>query len=121
MPGCMGRVSARAAGSLHAAGNRGVLNRWLTGGVWRLTIAVKRKEVGMVYTSKISSKGQITIPAKIRSAMGTRPGDLVVYELEGKTVRLKKVEPFDAAYHAAVAETLVEWNSPEDQEAFGDL
>jgi len=75
----------------------------------------------VVYTSKISSKGQITIPAKIRSALGTGPGDLVVYELEGRTVRLRKVKPFDAAYHAAVAETLEEWNSPEDEEAFRDL
>lgn len=75
----------------------------------------------MMYTSKISSKGQITIPVRIRDAMGTIPGDLVVYELEGKEVRLRKVEPFDAAYHAAVAETLEEWNSPEDEEAFGDL
>ncbi|HDI60977.1 MAG TPA: AbrB/MazE/SpoVT family DNA-binding domain-containing protein [Desulfobacteraceae bacterium] len=74
-----------------------------------------------MHISKISAKGQITIPAKIRSAMGTRPGDLIAYELEGKTVRLKKVEPFDAAYHAAVSETLEEWNSPEDEEAFRDL
>jgi AbrB family looped-hinge helix DNA binding protein len=74
-----------------------------------------------MHVSKISAKGQITIPAKIRLALGTRPGDLIAYELEGKTVRLKKVEPFDAAYHAAVAETLEEWNSPEDEEAFRDL
>lgn len=74
-----------------------------------------------MYTCKISSKGQITIPARIRKATGIGPGDLVVYEIEGRTVRLRKVEPFDAAYHAAVAETLEEWNSPEDEEAFGDL
>jgi hypothetical protein len=49
------------------------------------------------------------------------PGDLIAYELEGDRVRLRKVEPFDAAYHAAVAETLQEWNSPEDEEAFRDL
>jgi AbrB family looped-hinge helix DNA binding protein len=51
-----------------------------------------------MHISKISAKVQITIPAKIRLALGTRLGDLVAYELEGKTVRLKKVEPFDAAY-----------------------
>jgi AbrB family looped-hinge helix DNA binding protein len=74
-----------------------------------------------MHIGKISAKGQITIPAKIRSALGTGPGDLIAYELEGKKVRLKKVEPFDAACHAAVAETLEEWNSPEDEEAFRDL
>lgn len=72
-------------------------------------------------TSRISAKGQVTIPAGIRSALGVGPGDLVAYELEGNKVRLRKVEPFDAAYHAAVAETLQEWNSPEDEEAFRDL
>jgi len=71
--------------------------------------------------SKISIKGQITIPISIRKAMDVGPGDLITYELKGKTVKLKKIEPFDAAYHKAIAETLEEWNSPEDEEAFNDL
>ena len=71
--------------------------------------------------SKLSIKGQITIPLNIRKAMDIGPGDLIAYELQGKTVKLKKIEAFDAAYHAAIAETLEEWNSPEDEEAFNDL
>lgn len=71
--------------------------------------------------SKISIKGQVTIPVTIRKAMDIGPGDLIAYELQGKTVQLKKIEPFDAAYHTAIAETLEEWNSPEDEEAFNDL
>ena len=71
--------------------------------------------------SKLSIKGQITIPVKIRKAMGIKPGNLIAYELQGKTVKLKKIEPFDTAYHAAIAETLEEWQSPEDDEAFNDL
>ena len=71
--------------------------------------------------SKISIKGQVTIPVNIRKAMGIEPGDLIAYELQGKTVKLKKIEPFDAAYHSAIAETLEEWDSPEDDEAFNDL
>jgi AbrB family looped-hinge helix DNA binding protein len=71
--------------------------------------------------SKLSSKGQVTIPADLRKAIGIEPGDIVAYELQGKSVKLKRVDPFDAAYHAAVAETLEEWNSPEDEEAFNDL
>ncbi len=38
--------------------------------------------------SKISIKGQITLPANIRKAMGIEPGDLIAYELQGKTVKL---------------------------------
>lgn len=75
----------------------------------------------MQHVSKLSSKGQITIPAGLRKAIGIEPGDIVAYELQGKSVKLKRVEPFDAAYHAAVAETLEEWNSPDDEEAFNDL
>ena len=71
--------------------------------------------------SKISIKGQVTIPVHIRKAMGIEPGDLIAYELQGKTVKLKRIEPFDAAYHSAIAETLQEWDSPEDDEAFNDL
>lgn len=71
--------------------------------------------------SKISIKGQVTIPSHIRKALNIKPGDLIAYELQGKTVKLKKIEPFDAAYHSAVAETLEEWNSPEDEKAFNDL
>ncbi|MBI9082079.1 MAG: AbrB/MazE/SpoVT family DNA-binding domain-containing protein [Desulfobacterales bacterium] len=71
--------------------------------------------------SKLSAKGQVTIPVDIRKALGIGSGDLVAYELQGKSVKLKKVEPFDAAYHASISETLEEWHSPEDEEAFGDL
>ena len=75
----------------------------------------------MALVSKLSSKGQIKIPASIRSAMSLKPGDFITYSLNGNSVKLKKIEPFDAAYHAAVAETLEEWNSPVDDEAFSVL
>jgi antitoxin PrlF len=75
----------------------------------------------MQYLSKLSTKGQVTIPATIRKAIGIKPGDLIAYELQGKRIKLKMIEPFDSAYHAAVSETLEEWNSPKDEEAFNDL
>ena len=71
--------------------------------------------------SRLSSKGQVTIPKAIREELGLEPGDLVAYVVRDGTVRLERVEPFDAAYHAAISEALEEWASPEDDEAFGDL
>jgi AbrB family looped-hinge helix DNA binding protein len=72
--------------------------------------------------SRLSSKGQVTIPKKVRSALGLEPGDYVTYELSGSdAVILRRVEPFDAAFHLAISESLEEWGSEEDDEAFRDL
>ncbi len=75
----------------------------------------------MRHVSKLSAKGQITIPGDLRKAVGIEPGDIIAYELEGRTIKLKRIDPIDAAYHAAIAETLEEWSSPQDEEAFNDL
>ena len=75
----------------------------------------------MEHVGKLSTKGQVTIPVNLRRAIGIEPGDMVAYELQGESIKLKRVEPFDAAYHVAVAETLGEWSSLEDEEAFNDL
>ena len=47
----------------------------------------------MQHVSKLSTKGQVTIPADLRKAIGIEPGDIVAYELQGKSVKLKKVDP----------------------------
>ena len=72
-------------------------------------------------TSRLSSKGQLTLPKKIRQVIGIEPGDLVAYEVQNGMVRLKRVELFDAAFHVALSKTLDEWTSPEDEQAFRDL
>lgn len=71
--------------------------------------------------SRISSKGQITLPKEIREAAGLKPGDMVAYEVNDGVVLLRNVEPFDAAFHAALSNTLDEWATPEDEKAFHDL
>jgi hypothetical protein len=45
----------------------------------------------------------------------------VSFEISDDAVVLRKIEPFDAAFHRALSVTLDEWTSPEDEEAFGDL
>ncbi|MBI5446915.1 MAG: AbrB/MazE/SpoVT family DNA-binding domain-containing protein [Deltaproteobacteria bacterium] len=72
-------------------------------------------------TSRISAKGQVTIPKEVREELDLGPGDLVEYELREGVVVLRRLEPFDRAFHAALSETMDEWDTAEDEEAFGDL
>lgn len=47
----------------------------------------------MVIEGKISSKMQVTMPARVRDALGIQPGDTIRYELEAGSVRLRVVRP----------------------------
>ena len=74
-----------------------------------------------VVSSNLSIKGQVTSRKVVRGERGLGPGEFVGYVVGEGGVRIERVEPFDAAYHAAISEGLEEWASPEDDEAFGDL
>jgi len=74
-----------------------------------------------MHTSRLSSKGQVTIPKEIREAIGLEPGNMIAYEVQNGSVILSRVEAFDATFHEALSKTLEEWDSPEDDEAFRDL
>lgn len=43
--------------------------------------------------STISSKGQVTVPAEVRSRLGLRPGAVVVFEVREGGVLLRKGPP----------------------------
>jgi AbrB family looped-hinge helix DNA binding protein len=71
--------------------------------------------------SKISAKGQTTIPAKIRNQLGFCNGDTVVYEIKDEGVLMRKVAETNDTYLFAISSTLEEWDSEEDNEAWRDL
>jgi len=71
--------------------------------------------------SKISAKGQTTIPAKIRNKLELGIGDTVVYEIKDEGVLVRKVAETNDSYLSAISSTLEEWNSDEDNEAWCDL
>lgn len=74
-----------------------------------------------MYISRLSAKGQVTVPKEIREILALKPGDMIAYEVQNGAVILKRAEPFDAAFHQALSATLDEWATPQDDEAFRDL
>jgi len=72
-------------------------------------------------TSKISIKGQTTIPSDIRKFLGLRAGDTIDFERDGDRVVVCKVQALDAAFLRLASESFSDWNTPEADEAFRDL
>ncbi len=49
-------------------------------------------------TAKVTSKGQVTIPKKVRERLGVQPGEEVGFEEKGGTIYITKAvsrSPFD--------------------------
>ena len=70
---------------------------------------------------RVTSKGQATIPRKIREECGIRPGDMVAFTVEGDRVVLRKVEAGEDAYLRGLEDTLSEWSGAVDEDAYGEL
>lgn len=71
--------------------------------------------------STLTSKGQATIPAEVRKSLELKAGDKVIFEIIDHKVILQKAKPFDYRYHQTLSQTLSEWDSFEDNEAYDDL
>jgi len=52
---------------------------------------------------RITSKGQVTIPQKIRQKLGLHPNTEVVFEIVGNTARIKKARGAAARGEALIA------------------
>ncbi len=72
-------------------------------------------------TSKVSIKGQSTIPGEIRKFLGLKAGDTIGFEIVENRVVIRKLQPLDAAFLRLASESFSDWNAPEADEAFRDL
>ena len=72
--------------------------------------------------ARVTAKGQATIPKRIRDAAHIREGDMLAFDLDSNNrITIKRIDtPIDIE-QAALQETLTEWNSPQDEEAWRDL
>lgn len=69
--------------------------------------------------SRITSKGQTTVPREVREKLSLRPGDVVAYvEENGRILLMKqpKREPVEDPFA-----TFSEWSSPADESGYGKL
>ena len=48
-------------------------------------------EQGMQKQAKITRKGQITVPREVRRVLGLRSGDRLLFESDGKGIRVRPV------------------------------
>lgn len=71
--------------------------------------------------AKLTSKGQMTIPKRLRERFHMEVGSLVALNVEGDHIVMRKIPTERDDYLQGVEETLGEWRSPEDEKAWRDL
>jgi antitoxin PrlF len=74
--------------------------------------------------SSVTQKYQATIPLKVREQLNIQAGDKIIFERQDdQTFVIKKKVPsiIDWDYLRGVEQSLSEWDSPEDEEAYADL
>ena len=68
--------------------------------------------------SKITAKGQTTVPKEVRAALKSNPGDLIAWDVEPDgRVAVRPIQPIDVEYLQAIQGTLSEWHTAEDEKA----
>lgn len=72
-------------------------------------------------TSKMTSKYQATIPEAVRKLLHLKSGDSVAFDIEGTDIRIRKARMTDIVFIQSLEGSLGEWNSAEDDEAYGEL
>ncbi len=72
-------------------------------------------------TSRITSKGRVTIPHALRRAADLKTGDKLVFRLDGDRIVVSKLKTTKDFYLDSVSSNLEEWLSDEDEEAWSNL
>jgi antitoxin PrlF len=67
-------------------------------------------------TSRISSKGQTTLPKEIRDALSIDTGDLIQYEVDGNVIKIRRIDAEENIWLKSVESTLEEWHGSEDDD-----
>lgn len=72
--------------------------------------------------SKLTSKGQATIPSVVRERLKIGAGDRIAFTMHKDRVEISRAEPIDVEFIRAQEAGLTrEWLSAEDDAAYGSL
>ncbi len=69
-------------------------------------------------TVKLTSRGRITVPKKIREDFHLKAGDHAALSVEGNHIAMQKIPHGGDAFPGGVEGTLGEWNSPADEKGW---
>jgi AbrB family looped-hinge helix DNA binding protein len=67
-------------------------------------------------TSKITSKGQVTVPRKVREELGIEPGDSIAYEVLEDRAVIRRIPKVDVEWAKSIENTLSEWSDDLDDD-----
>ena len=73
-------------------------------------------------SSRLTSKSQATVPARVRKQLRLKPGDTLLFEENAAGgISIRRADPLDRSFLHALETTLSEWNSVNDERAYRDL
>ncbi|MEO1897122.1 MAG: type II toxin-antitoxin system PrlF family antitoxin [Cycloclasticus sp.] len=72
-------------------------------------------------TSKLTKKYQATIPEPVRKLLHLKMGDEIAFDIEKDGVHLRRARAVDIAFTQSLENTLSEWMTENDEEAYSDL
>ncbi|PHS24377.1 MAG: AbrB family transcriptional regulator [Methylophaga sp.] len=72
-------------------------------------------------TSKLTKKYQATIPEPVRRMLHLTAGDVIAFDIDNNNVHLRKARSVDTVFAQSLQDTLTEWDSAEDDEAYREL
>jgi antitoxin PrlF len=70
----------------------------------------------VLITSKITSKGQVTVPRKVREKLGIEAGDSISYEVHEDRAVIRRIPKVDVEWAKSIENTLSEWSDDFDDE-----
>lgn len=81
----------------------------------------EKEQAMQTAVSKLTKKYQATVLKLVRKKLNLNAGDVIAFEIDNDTIKLRKARPIDIEFNSALVPTLSEWESQIDEEVYNDL